>query len=143
MGTTNAEPVFPLHETKTTAVTQLWGDSAQSRGLTENSVGIDMLLDIVIKYLILILEDPTESSLQLYENGESLLETADTLILGYPFYGLKTNLTPAEIEYGLDDANTLINLLKENPNDTSLDEDTRFELNATALAVIEELNNGE
>jgi len=143
MGTTNAESILPLNETKKISTTQLWGEQAQSRGLSENSVGIDMLLDIVIKYLILILEDPTESNAQLYENGDSLLETADTLILGYPFYGLKTDLTQAEIEHGLDDANTLINLLKENPDDTSLDEDTRFELNATALAVIEELTNGE
>jgi|GEM_PF-3393293 len=112
-------------------------------GLIENALGIDLILDVLIKYLISILDAPLADQTHLDENSEPLSITADTLILGYPLFGLNTNLTISEIEYGLDDAYSLIDLLEKNPDDISLDEDTQFELKATSQAIIEVLENGE
>lgn len=112
-------------------------------GLRENPVGIGLVLDALIKYLISILDAPLTSPTQFDGNPEPFLVTTDTLILGYPLYGLDPNLTNSEIEYGLDDAYSLIDILEKNPDDISLDEDTQFELKATAQAIIEELEDGE
>jgi hypothetical protein len=122
---------------------KLGGEADQHPGLIENPVGIDLVLDSLVKFLILLLDAPLDNQTLLNGSTEPLKETADALILGYPFFGLDPDLTNSEIEFGLDDAYSLIDLLEKNPNGFSIDDNTEFELKATAKAIIEELEDGE
>lgn len=143
VGTTNATVVpGQSHQSDRAAPLNLGGE-AVNPGLISNPVGMDLLLEILVNYLILILDAPLDDPAQLNGSSQAFNDTTDTLILGYPFFGLDPDLTNSEIEYGLDDAYTLIDILEKNPDDINLDEDTQFELKATAEAIIKELEDGE
>ncbi len=108
------------------------------------------ILEFIIRNLANILDDPTlddfvlENDSFVLENADaSLKENADLLILGYPLFGVDSSLTQSETETGLDDAYILLDILKNEPELVSLDEDTQFELIATAEAIIEELEDAQ
>lgn len=111
--------------------------------LKERQLDIDMALDILIKYLILVLDDPTTEDISASQGGETLTESVNILILGYPFYGIAPDLTLSEIEIGLENANDIIDLLDKSQNEISLDIGTLVDLRETVESVIVGLNNVE
>jgi len=102
-----------------------------------------MLLDSLIRYLIIILDDPTTENFQLNDAGETLAESTNILVLGYPFYGLAPDLTDNEMETGIEYANDIVEILNSEQNEISLDLDAQMKLRETAESIIVELLNGQ
>lgn len=134
---------FNLEVNTVLATHEIDQNNEDQSGLNGYVPGAAHILDMILKSLSNVLDDPTLEGAVIENHGDSINENADLLILGYPMFGLDPNLSYSEVEIGLDDAYILIDILKHEPELVNLDEDTQFELRETAEAIIEELENGE
>lgn len=105
--------------------------------------GTAYLLEFFLKNLSNILDDPTLDQFGVQGSGTTLQDDADMIILGYPMFGIDPSIGSAEIEFGLDDAHTILDILKFEPELVNLDESTCHELEISVTLIIEELENGE
>tara|TARA_R110002111_G_scaffold137620_4_gene203398 strand:+ start:965 stop:1357 length:393 start_codon:yes stop_codon:yes gene_type:complete len=118
-------------------------DINQQRMLKERLFDIDMALDILIKYLILVLEDPTTDAVPAQQGGETLAESVNLLVMGYPFFGIAPDLTLSEIEIGLENAYDIVDLLDKSRSEIGLDFETQDDLRETVESIIEDLIDDE
>lgn len=109
----------------------------------ENPVGIDLVLDALIKYLILLLDAPVDSDSLKLNATQVLDQSAETLITGYQAFGLESNLTTAEREQGVEDAHQVLNILKNHSGELSLDMAMQNDLENVTESLKQELELGQ
>ena len=120
--------------------------TAQTPNLTEGQIEVDLLLEILIRYLILTLEDPTLDGPPAplpQINGDDLFVSTKELTLGYQAYGLVNDLAFAEKQGQVANAYDIIDLLDNHDDEIGLDKDTQVELRLTTELIIGELLNGQ
>ncbi len=109
--------------------------------LFQNPVGIDLVLDALIKYLILLLDAPIESDSVRMNTTQILSQNVENLIMGYQAFGLESNLTTAEREQGVEDAHQVLNILKNHSEDLSLNMAMQNELKIVTESMKQELEH--
>ncbi len=110
---------------------------------TSSSLGVNLSLEILIKMLSELLASPVEMQSTYASLNTELEHSADLLILGYPVYGFESDLSPIEIQDGIDDGYALIDLVQENSTIIALSQESQDQLKETVECMIEELESHE
>lgn len=112
--------------------------------LVHNLVGVDLSMNILIKYLLNYLDAPLQQqSGSVLSNSNELELNAKALINGYPVFGLLTGLTQVEKDQVLEDAYSVVVLLDMHSDSLSIDLTTQADLDFTIKSIIVELENAE
>lgn len=112
--------------------------------LVQNLVGVDLSMNILIKYLLNYLDAPLQQqSGSVLSSSNELELNAKVLINSYPVFGLLTGLTQAEKDQVLEDAYSAVVLLDLHSDSLSIDLTTQVDLDFTIKSMIAELENAE